>query len=71
MPAPTTLSPRLMEAPELSEIVAGLVYMNQETGECTADREEVLGWVLGGVSVVVHGYYTYEWDGNDLVEVWH
>lgn len=64
------MSPTI-EAPKASEVVAGLVYMNQETGECTADREEVLGWVLNGVSVGVHGYYTYEWIGDSLAEVWH
>ena len=70
MPAPT-LSPRMVEASEPSEIVAGLVHMNQETGECTSDRDEAIRWVLNGTPVSVCGYFTYAWNGDELVEVWH
>ena len=53
------------------EGIGGLVYANRSTGECTSDRELVIAWVTGGCEVAVRGYFTYEWNGSTLQEVWH
>lgn len=51
--------------------VGGLVYENRETGELSTNENEVLKWVSNGVEVKVSGYYTFEWNGAELDEVWH
>lgn len=51
--------------------IGGLVYANDLTGECTSDRETALAWVLRNQKVSIHGYFTYEWEGLKLKEVWH
>ena len=58
------------EATKASDAVAGLVYKNELDGRCSNDQNEVLGWVLNGIQVSVFGYYTYDWVGDELTEVW-
>lgn len=55
----------------LGQNVGGLVFMNKSTGEVTASQDDVLEWILAGDDAEVHGYFTYEWNGDSLCEVWH
>ena len=59
------------EALLLGKNVGGLIFSNTATGECTTDEDEVLKWIQIGEGATVCGYFTFEWDGNALKEVWH
>ena len=62
---------RKQEALLLGVSVGGFVYESQETGECCTDEDKVLDWIANGIDVRVRGYYTFEWNGSGLDEVWH
>lgn len=59
------------EAPTLGINVAGFIYCNGETGECTNDQNAVLRWVSDGVCVTVCGYYSFQWGEDGPEEVWY